>query len=51
MFYMKTETESSFWNVALIEKQEDILNKDKTMDNVQKRNICSNVPLSQTFRS
>jgi hypothetical protein len=27
------------------------LDKDKTMDNVQKRNICINVPSSQTFRS
>jgi hypothetical protein len=25
--------------------------KDKTMDNVQKHNICINVPSSQTFRS
>jgi hypothetical protein len=28
-----------------------ILDKDKTMDNVQKRNICTNVQSSQTFRS
>jgi hypothetical protein len=33
---------------VLTEKQDNILNKDKTMDNVQKR---TNVPLSQTFRS
>jgi hypothetical protein len=25
--------------------------KDSTMDNVQKHNICINVPLSQTFKS
>jgi hypothetical protein len=27
------------------------LDKNRTMDNVQKRNICINVPSSQTFRS
>jgi hypothetical protein len=27
------------------------LDKDRTMDNVQKHNICTNVPSSQTFRS
>jgi hypothetical protein len=31
-------------------RETDILNKDKTMDNVQKRSICTNVPSSQTFR-
>jgi hypothetical protein len=39
-FYLKTETESSlryvvFWNI----KQDGVLNKNRTMDNVQKRNI------------
>jgi hypothetical protein len=34
-----------------MEKQDDILNKDKTMDNVQKRIICTNIPSSLTFRS
>jgi hypothetical protein len=28
-----------------------ILDKNRTMDNVQKHNICINVPSSQTFRS
>jgi hypothetical protein len=32
-------------------KQDDVLDKDKTMNNVQERNICTNVPSSQTFRS
>jgi hypothetical protein len=27
---------------VLKQKQDDILNKDKTIDNVQKRNICTN---------
>jgi hypothetical protein len=27
------------------------LNKNRTMDNVQKHNSCFNIPLSQTFRS
>jgi hypothetical protein len=27
-----------------------LLNKNRMMDNVQKHNICVNVPLSQTFR-
>jgi hypothetical protein len=31
--------------------QDGVLDKDKTMDNVQKHNICTNVLLSQTFRS
>jgi hypothetical protein len=29
----------------------EFLDKDKTMDNIQKRNICTNVPSSQAFRS
>jgi hypothetical protein len=28
-----------------------ILDKDKPMNNVQKHNICTNLPSSQTFRS
>jgi hypothetical protein len=28
-----------------------LLNKNRTMDNVQKHNTCVNVPLSQTFRA
>jgi hypothetical protein len=32
---------------VLKDKQGGVLDKDKTMDSVQKRNICTNVPLSQ----
>jgi hypothetical protein len=32
-------------------KQDDVLDENRTMDNVQKYNICTNVPSSQTFRS
>jgi hypothetical protein len=31
--------------------QDDDSALDKTMNNVHKRNICTNVPSSQTFRS
>jgi hypothetical protein len=40
---LKTETESGLRNV--------VLNKNRTMDNVQKHNSCINMPPSQTFRS
>jgi hypothetical protein len=43
MFYLNTETESSLRDV--------VLNKKRTMDNVQKHNNCINGPSSQTFRS
>jgi hypothetical protein len=43
-FHMKTETESSLQNVVL-------LNKNRMMDNVHKRNNCINIPSSQTFIS
>jgi hypothetical protein len=33
----------------LKEKEDDVLNKDKTMDNFRKRNICTDVPSSQNF--
>jgi hypothetical protein len=36
---------------VLKNKQDGVLDKDKTMDNVQKHSICTNVPSSQTFRS
>jgi hypothetical protein len=36
---------------VLEDKQDNLSDKDKTIDNVQKRNICTNVPLLQTFRS
>jgi hypothetical protein len=32
-------------------KQDGVLDKDRMMDNVQKQNICGNVPSSQTFSS
>jgi hypothetical protein len=43
-FYLKTETESNIRNIVF-------LNKNRKMFNVQKHNICINVPWSQTFRS
>jgi hypothetical protein len=50
-FYLRTGTQSSLRNVVLKNKQDIFLKIDKTMDNVQKPNTCSNIPLSQTFRS
>jgi hypothetical protein len=44
MFYLRTETEFILQNIVF-------LNKNKTMGNFQKHNICVNVPLSQTLRS
>jgi hypothetical protein len=35
---------------VLKDTQDGILDEDKMMDNVQKRNIYTNVPSSQTFR-
>jgi hypothetical protein len=35
---------------VLKNKQAGVLDKDKMMDNIQKQ-FCTNVPLSQTFRS
>jgi hypothetical protein len=43
-FYLKAETESSLRNIVF-------LDKNKTVDTVQKHSICINIPLSQTFRS
>jgi hypothetical protein len=43
-FYLQTETEFSLRNIVF-------LDKDRTMDNVQKYNMCTNVPSSQTFTS
>jgi hypothetical protein len=40
-FYLKTWTESSLRNVVLKNKQDGVSDKDETMDNVQKHNICS----------
>jgi hypothetical protein len=42
---LKTETESSLRNVVLQNKDDGILHKDKTIDNVQKRNICNIIML------
>jgi hypothetical protein len=36
---------------VLKNEQDGSLDKDNMMHNVQKHNICTNVPLSQTFRS
>jgi hypothetical protein len=44
-FYLKMETESSLQNIVLEYKQDGVLDKDRMMDNVQKHNICTNVPL------
>jgi hypothetical protein len=41
-FHLKTETIQS--------PKRYVLNKNRTMDNVQKHNNCINVPSSQTFR-
>jgi hypothetical protein len=52
MFYLKMETESSLWNVVFCNiNRMMFLDKDRTMDNVQKHNICTDVPSSQSFRS
>jgi hypothetical protein len=49
---LKTETESSLRNVVSWKINRTVfLYKDRTMDNVQKHNSCTNVPSSQTFRS
>jgi hypothetical protein len=51
-FHLKTETESSLQNDVFWKLNRTVfLDKDRTMDNVQQHNICTNVPLSQTFRS
>jgi hypothetical protein len=51
-FYLKTVTESSLRNVAFWKINRTVFwDKDRTMDNVQQHNICTNVPLSQTFWS
>jgi uncharacterized membrane protein (Fun14 family) len=51
-FYLKMEIKSSFRNVVFRKiNRTAFLDKYRTMDNVQKHNICTNVPSSQTFRS
>jgi hypothetical protein len=42
MFYPRTETESNIRNVVFKYKQDGVLDKNRTMDNVQKHNICIN---------
>jgi hypothetical protein len=44
-------TESSFRNVVFWKIHRTDFDKDKMMDNVQKHNICTKVPTSQTLRS
>jgi hypothetical protein len=41
-FYLKTERESSLRNIVFLNKQDDVLDKNRTMDNVQKHNTCAN---------
>jgi hypothetical protein len=50
-FYLKMKTESSLWNVFCNINRTVFFDKDRTMDNVQKHNICIVVPSSKTFRS
>jgi hypothetical protein len=50
-FYLRREIQSSLRNAVLKYKQDNILNKAETMDNVQECNNCTNLPSSQTFRS
>jgi hypothetical protein len=51
-FCLNTETESNHRNIVFDNiKRTVFLDEDRTMDNVQKHNICINVPSSQTFRS
>jgi hypothetical protein len=50
-FDLKTEAESSLRNVFCNINRKVILDKDRTVDIVQKHNICTNVQLSHTFRS
>jgi hypothetical protein len=50
-FYLKMETESSLRNTVFWKINKTVFSdEDRTMENVQKHNICSNVPSSQTFR-
>jgi hypothetical protein len=50
--HLKTETECSLQKIVFWKINKTVfLDKDRMMENVQKYNICTNVPLSQTFRS
>jgi hypothetical protein len=50
-FYLKTETKFSLRNVFCNRNRRVFLDKGRTIDNIQKYNICTNVQSSQTFRS
>jgi hypothetical protein len=50
-FYLEMETESSLRNVFWKINRTEFLDKDRTIANVQKHNIYTNIPSSQTFRS
>jgi hypothetical protein len=51
-FHLKMETESNLRNVMFWKINRTVfLDKGRKMDNVQKHNICTNVPSSQKFRS
>jgi hypothetical protein len=51
-FYLKTKTESSLRDIVFRKiKSTMFSDKDRTMVNVQKHIICTNVPSSRTFRS
>jgi hypothetical protein len=51
-FYLKTETEYNLRNAVFCNINRPVfLDKDRTIDNVQKHNIRINIPSSQTFRS
>jgi hypothetical protein len=49
-FYLTTERESSLWNVVFQIQREQCLDKNRTVDNVQKYNVCINLPSSQARR-
>jgi hypothetical protein len=49
-FHLKTETEPSLRNVVFLNKNGGVLDENWRTENVQKHNICTNVPSSQTFR-
>jgi hypothetical protein len=51
-FYLKVETKSSIRNFVFSKiNRTAFIDKGKTIHNVQKHNICTNVPSSQTFTS
>jgi hypothetical protein len=49
-FYLKTEIESSLRNVVLKINMTVFLDKDRTTENVQKHNICTNVPCHVMYK-